>query len=158
MLKIDSSTDASTYSTKQQHPLVCTTLRFQEFGFTIPTSCFNCIFDITSFASRNYTNTHGSNLSAHIQTRNRRVMVGNLRVELGPRVDVDVLVLDLLCERLRHKHVVELLRVHVEEVRVALELLDLCGGVGVDEARDGDVLLKGLDEGELRGVLVMGKW
>jgi hypothetical protein len=85
-------------------------------------------------------------------------MVGNLRVELGPRVDVDVLVLDLLCERLRHKHVVELLRVHVEEVRVALDLLDLCGGVGVDEARDGDVLLKGLDEGELRGVLVMGKW
>jgi hypothetical protein len=54
--------------------------------------------------------------------------------------------------------VVELLRVHVEEVRVALDLLDLCGGVGVDEARDGDVLLKGLDEGELRGVLVMGKW
>lgn len=76
-------------------------------------------------------------------------MVTNLRSILRPGVDMDVLILCFaLCNGLGHKHVVELLCVHVEQVRVAFELIDLGNGVQVLEARDLGVLLERLNEGE----------
>jgi hypothetical protein len=62
---------------------------------------------------------------------------------------VNVLVLDLLRERIGHKHVVELLGVHVEQIRVPLQLVDLVGSICVLEARDLSILLQRFDKGKL---------
>lgn len=105
--------------------------------------------------------------SAHIQPRYRRVVVANLRIEIRPRIDVDVLKLRpaLLSQRRRYKHVVELLRIHVEQIGIPLNLVGSHHGIQVLEARNIGILAQGLHKGKLikvacrhdAGVLVLGK-
>ena len=94
-------------------------------------------------------------------------MIADLRRIFWPRVYVNVLVicLALLRQRLRHKHVVELLGIHVEEVGVALELINLDYCIKVLESRYLDILFERFNKGELievacsydAGILVLGK-
>jgi hypothetical protein len=91
-------------------------------------------------------------LGTQIQTGHRRIVIRHLRSKLRPCIHVNVLVLDLLRNRLRHKHVVELLRVHVEQVRVPLQLVDLVCGICVLQPRDLSILLQRLDKGKLARV------
>ena len=63
-------------------------------------------------------------------------MVGDLLVVRHPRSEMDMLVLCLISQARRDEHVVELLRVHVEQVRVALQLVDLGYGVHVFQTGD----------------------
>lgn len=78
-------------------------------------------------------------------------MIAHLIIIVLPRVEVQV-----LQQRLRlahrpgaHKHVVQLLRVHVEQVCVALRRLETGGFVEVDEGGAGHEGLEGCDLGEL---------
>jgi hypothetical protein len=91
-------------------------------------------------------------LGTHIQTGHRRIVIRHLRSKLRPCIHVNVLVLDLLRNRLRQIHVVELLRVHVEQVRVPLQLVDLICGICVLQPRDLSILLQRLDKGKLARV------
>jgi transcription initiation factor IIE alpha subunit len=52
-----------------------------------------------------------------------------------PCVDMHMLVLCVLLQRFADEHVVELLCVHVEQVRVALELVDARDLVEITETR-----------------------
>lgn len=62
---------------------------------------------------------------------------------------MDVLVLDLFGERVRHIHVVELLGVHIEQISVPLLLLDFRSCICILQSRYLGVLLQRLDEAEL---------
>jgi hypothetical protein len=62
---------------------------------------------------------------------------------------MNVLVLDLLCKRVGHKHVVQLLGVHVEQIGVPLQLVDFVSGVCIREARNLSILLQRFDKGKL---------
>lgn len=53
-------------------------------------------------------------LRTNIQLCNTRVVVADLRSLVHPRVDVNVLVLCVLLQRVGYKHVIELLRLHVK--------------------------------------------
>lgn len=77
-------------------------------------------------------------------------MIANKIIIQLPRVDVDVLVRGAVLVRQRgaDKHVVQLLRVHVVDVGVALLDGDADGLVEVNEARGGGEDFQGLDEGE----------
>lgn len=86
---------------------------------------------------------------ANIHPRHAGVVVGDLLVKRNPRGQMDMLVLGLTGQAGRDEHVIELLRVHVEQVRVALQLIDASDGIHVLQPRNLDVLLQRLDEGEL---------
>lgn len=113
-----------------------------------------------SFATKHYIL-----LSANIHPRDRWVVIRYLRRKLRPSVHVDMLIFDIFGQSGRNKHVVELLRVVVEEICVALQYIDLCGCICILETRDLDVLLEGIDESEFVevaccndfGVLVLGE-
>lgn len=77
-------------------------------------------------------------------------MIANKIIIQLPRVDVDVLVRGavLIRQRGADKHVIQLLRVHVVDVGVALLDGDADRLVEVDEARGGREDFQGLDEGE----------
>ena len=64
-------------------------------------------------------------LSADIQPCYRRIMVADLRIKVWPRINVDVFEFRpaLFGKRRRHKHVIELLSVHVEEIGVAFDFI-----------------------------------
>lgn len=76
-----------------------------------------------------------------------------------------MLVLGLACQARRDEHVVELLSVHIEEVCVALQLINLSHSVHVLQSRKLDIFLQWLNECELVevasrddvGVLVLAK-
>lgn len=77
-------------------------------------------------------------------------MVTHLVAITSPGVDMHMLKLDLLArDARRHVHVVELLRVHVEQVRVPLLGRQLGHLVQVQQARLGHERLERRDEGEL---------
>jgi hypothetical protein len=66
-------------------------------------------------------------LLAYIELSNRRIVVRDL-LSLGhPSVDVDMLVLCVWLESLADEHMIKLLAVHVEEVRVSLKLRNVRG-------------------------------
>jgi hypothetical protein len=62
---------------------------------------------------------------------------------------MNVLVLDLLCNRVRHKHMVKLLGVHIEQVGVSLQHVNLVRSIRVLETGDLGVLLQWLGKCEL---------
>jgi len=76
-----------------------------------------------------------------------------------------MLVLCLWLESLADEHVIKLLAVHVEEVRVSLELRDVRSLVKISEIGDLLEVLERLDKGKLvevtsdddLGVLILGK-
>lgn len=72
-------------------------------------------------------------LCANIQPGHRRFVVAHLRGLLWPRVGVDMLVLCFArpCDRVWHEHVVELLRAHVEQVGVLLQLVNPGHGIQI---------------------------
>ena len=76
-------------------------------------------------------------------------MIRNLRRAFHKRVDVDMLILGFLHQRLADVHVIELLGVHVEQVRIPLDILDIGDLLQVFQSRDFGVLLHGLGEAEL---------
>lgn len=92
-------------------------------------------------------------LRANIQKRNARIVIANLARIIRPRVDMHVLVLLALLalgrDGRRHVHVVQLLVVHVEQVRVALEGVDVRDFIQVVKGGDVGVGRHGGDEGEL---------
>ena len=88
-------------------------------------------------------------LYADVHSRDAGIVVGDLLVVRHPCSEMDMFVLRLISQARRDEHVVELLRVHVEQVRVALQLVDVGYGVHVLQPRDLDVFLQRLDEGEL---------
>lgn len=75
--------------------------------------------------SIDYATLLASVLCAHIHPSYRRIVIRHLRSKLRPRIDMDVLVFDFLCNRVRHKHVVKLLRIHIEQICVALDVVNL---------------------------------
>lgn len=75
-------------------------------------------------------------------------MITNLRRKLRPSINMHVLELGMFRCLLRHKHMVELLRIHVEEVRVALRVLDVRLDVQIPQVADLGVPLERLYEGE----------
>jgi hypothetical protein len=75
-------------------------------------------------------------------------MITNLRRKLGPGINMHMLELGVLRCFLRHKHVIKFLSVHVEEVGVALRVLDVRLLVQVAQVADLGVLLEGLHESE----------
>jgi len=78
---------------------------------------------------------------------------------------MNMLVLCLWLESLADEHVIKLLAVHVEEVRVSLELRDVRSLVKISEIGDLLEVLERLDKGKLvevtsdddLGVLILGK-
>lgn len=86
---------------------------------------------------------------ADVQTRHRGVVVADLSIVRNPRVDVDVLVLGRSPRNgVRHKHVVQLLAVHVKSVRVSLLLVNAHHGIHILESGNGYIFLERLDKGE----------
>lgn len=92
-------------------------------------------------------------------------MVADLCCFVDPSVDVNVLILGVLLQRVGDEHMVELLSLHVEQVGVPLDRLDIGHCVEVVETRDLNIALQGrhCDEfvevasGNDTGVLVLGK-
>lgn len=106
----------------------------------------HAVFPARAPASSNMSYTASD---ANVHPRDAGVVVGDLLVVRNPRGQMDMLVLGLACQARRDEHVVELLCVHVEQVCVALQLIDASNGIHVLQARELDVLLQRLDEGEL---------
>jgi len=102
---------------------------------------------------------------ANVEFSNRRIVVRNLLSCSHPSVDMNMLVLCLWLESLADEHVIKLLAVHVEEVRVSLELRDVRGLVKIFEIGDLLEVFERLDKGKLvevtsdddLGVLILGK-
>lgn len=120
-------------------------------------SC-NCIYLLLHAAVKRWRDAvfparaaffNDTSLDANIHPRHAGIVVGDLLVKRNPRGQMDMLVLSLADQAGRDEHVVELLRVHVEQVRVALQLIDASDGIHVLQPRNLDVLLQRLDEGEL---------
>ena len=102
---------------------------------------------------------------ANVEFSNRRIVVRNLLSCSHPSVDMNMLVLCLWLESLADEHVIKLLAVHVEEVRVSLELRDVRSLVKISEIGDLLEVLERLDKGKLvevtsdddLGILILGK-
>lgn len=91
-----------------------------------------------------------SDLAAYIKSSHRWIMVTNLCSVRWPCVDMNVFILRTAFRHcIRHKHVVQLLRIHVEQIRIALYRFDLGYRIQVLETRYLDVFLQRLDEAEL---------
>lgn len=91
--------------------------------------------------------TRTSSTTAKVQLRNTRIMVTDLIIIVLPRVEVQVLQQSLSLPRsvLADKHVIQLLRVHVEEVRVSLLRCNIRNIVELEHGADGHELLDGSD-------------
>lgn len=62
--------------------------------------------------------------TTHIQQRHRRIMVACLVIVRNPGVDMQMVHAGPLGQCRAHKHVVQLLAVHIEKIRVSLCGLD----------------------------------
>ena len=76
-------------------------------------------------------------------------MVTNLFVVRNPSVDVNMLELGAERERWAEEHVVQLLIVAIENIRVSLQDWDATRHVGIDQSGNGLELLDGVDNNEL---------
>lgn len=103
----------------------------------------------THSTSNHHIHPTPTHLTTNIQNRNRRIMIRRLRIILHPRIQMQMLHPRLrLRQTLTHIHMIQLLTVHVIQIRVALcgrriydtiEVVEVVGSEG----------LEGLDEGEV---------
>lgn len=91
----------------------------------------------------------GGELATHVQQRHRRIMVACLVVERNPGVDMQMVHLRSCCQRRAHKHVVQLLAVHIVQIRVPLRGCNPSDLVEILQPRFSQERFKRLCKGEL---------